>query len=367
MRPAGASGGPGGAQAGPSPSEAAVPGGSQYGTTRTGNRQAGPRVFSGIQPSGDLHIGNYLGAIRGWAEEQDRFDAIYCIVDLHALTVEQDPARFREQTLETARNLMAAGLDPERCTLFVQSHVVEHVALSWLLQCTTSFGELRRMTQFKDKSAGRDSVSVGLFTYPVLQAADILLYGAEKVPIGDDQRQHLELTRDVAMRFNHRYGETFIVPEAVTPKVAARVMDLQNPTAKMSKSAQSPLGTVLMLDPPDAITRKVRRAVTDSIGQVAYDPERQPGVATLLEILAATTNADPKALAGEFSGYGELKNAVAEALVEELRPVRERSRELGRDPGEVLRALRDGAARATELASMTLARARHAMGLLDAG
>jgi len=217
------------------------------------------RVLSGIQPSGQLHVGNYLGAVRNWVADQYAHDAFYCIVDLHALTLDIDPGELRARTYETALDLLAAGLDPERCTLFVQSHVAEHTRMAWLLECTATMGELRRMTQFKDKSAGKDSVRVGLFTYPVLQAADILLYDADRVPVGDDQRQHLELAREVALRFNHRFGPTLVVPEAAIPTTAARVMDLQHPGDKMSKSVNSPLGTVMLLDTPEEIGRKVKK------------------------------------------------------------------------------------------------------------
>ena len=229
------------------------------------------RVLSGIQPSGDLHLGNYLGAIRNWVEGQGDNDAYYCVVDLHALTLDIDPAELRARTYDTALDLLAAGLDPDRCTLFVQSHVVQHSQMAWLLECTATMGELRRMTQFKDKSAGKDSVRVGLFTYPVLQSADILLYDADRVPVGDDQRQHLELARQLALRFNNRFGPTFVVPEAAIPTTAARVMDLQHPENKMSKSVNSPLGTVLLLDEPADIEHKVKRAVTDTDGEVRYD------------------------------------------------------------------------------------------------
>src|SRR5918998_2099730 len=236
------------------------------------------RVLSGIQPTGDIHLGNYLGAIRQWAADQHAYDSFYCVVDLHALTRPQDPYELRAKTRETVLVLIAAGLDPDVCTLFVQSHVTEHTQLTWLLECVASIGELRRMTQFKDKSrGGEESVRVGLFTYPVLQAADILLYDADRVPVGEDQRQHLELCRDLATRFNARYGETFVVPEAAVPAVGARIMDLQNPTAKMSKSVDSPQGTVLVLDDPRDIERKIKRAVTDSGSSVRFDPEHKPG------------------------------------------------------------------------------------------
>src|ERR1700736_284255 len=222
------------------------------------------RVLSGLQPSGDLHLGNYLGAIRNWVADQYVHDAFYCVVDLHALTLDIDPAELRSRTYETALDLLASGLDPDRCTLFVQSHVPEHPRMTWLLECTATMGELNRMTQFKEKSAGRDSVRAALFTYPVLQSADILLYDAERVPVGDDQRQHLELTRELATRFNHRFGPTLVVPEAAIPSMAARVMDLQHPERKMSKSVNSPLGTILLLDDRSEIVRKVRKAVTDT-------------------------------------------------------------------------------------------------------
>ncbi len=255
------------------------------------------RVLSGVQPSGDLHLGNYLGAFRNWVADQHDYDAFFCVVDLHALTPTTTPPCWRQRTLETAHSLLAVGLDPAVCTLFVQSHVPEHPRLTWLLECTATFGELRRMTQFKDKGREQESVRAGLFTYPVLMAADILLYDADRVPVGDDQRQHLELTRDLAIRFNHRYGPTFVVPEAAVPKVAARVMDLQEPTRKMSKSVSSPLGTVLVLDSPEEIDRKVRKAVTDTETEVRYDPVSKPGVSNLLELLAAATGGDPAELA----------------------------------------------------------------------
>ena len=293
------------------------------------------RVLSGLQPSGDLHLGNYLGALRNWVADQDTHDAFYCVVDLHALTLDIDPDDLRSRTAETALDLLAAGLDPERCTLFVQSHVAEHTQMTWLLECTATMGELGRMTQFKEKSAGKDSVRVGLFTYPVLQAADILLYDAERVPVGDDQRQHLELTREVAIRFNHRFGDTLVVPEAAIPAAGARVMDLQHPENKMSKSVNSPLGTILMLDSPDEIRRKVRKAVTDTDGEVRYDPEAKPGLSNLLELLAVSTGRTPTEVAGAYDRYGDLKNDVADALIELLRPVRERREALAADPGAV--------------------------------
>jgi tryptophanyl-tRNA synthetase len=322
------------------------------------------RVFSGVQPSGDLHLGNYLGAFRNWVADQHQFDALFCVVDLHALTLDYDPALLAQRTLETAESLLAVGLDPSVCTLFVQSHVPEHPRLTWLLECTATYGELRRMTQFKEKSGEQDTVRAGLLTYPVLMAADILLYDAERVPVGDDQRQHLELTRDVAARFNNRYGPTFVVPEAAVPKVGARVMDLQEPTRKMSKSVSSPLGTVLVLDSPEEIDRKVRKAVTDTETEVRYDPVAKPGVSNLLELLSASTGGDPAELAARYVNYGQLKADVAESLAEMLRPVRARLAELHAERGYVESVLADGAAKARAIAGPTLDRAMRAVGLL---
>lgn len=320
--------------------------------------------MSGVQPSGDVHLGNYLGAFRTWVSDQHRHEAFFCVVDLHALAQDHDPTVLASKTLETATNLMAVGLDPSVCTLFVQSHVPEHPRLTWLLECTATFGELRRMTQFKEKGGENESVRAGLFTYPVLQAADILLYDADRVPVGEDQRQHLELTRDLAIRFNHRYGETFVVPELAIPEVAARVMDLQEPTRKMSKSLDSPVGTIGVLDPPEDIDRKVRRAVTDAGTSVVYEPLTKPGVSNLLELLSAAAGGDPEELASGYSSYSELKRDVSEALVELLRPVRERHLELAADPGHVEAVLANGAAKASAVAGTTLDRAMRAIGLL---
>jgi tryptophanyl-tRNA synthetase len=325
------------------------------------------RVLSGLQPSGDLHLGNYLGAIRNWVADQYDYDCFYGIVDLHALTLDIDPAELRSRTYETALDLMAAGIDPDRCTLFVQSHVPEHVQLAWLLECTATMGELGRMTQFKEKSAGKDSVRVGLFTYPVLQAADILLYDADRVPVGDDQRQHLELTRELANRFNHRYGPTLVVPEAAIPSMAARVMDLQHPGQKMSKSVNSPLGTILLLDEPADITRKVKKAVTDTDGEVRYDRESKPGLSNLIELLAVATARTPNEVAGSYQRYGDLKGDLAEALIEMLRPVRERRAALAADSGAVTALLASGADKARKVASATYSRAAEAIGLLAPG
>jgi tryptophanyl-tRNA synthetase len=322
------------------------------------------RVLSGIQPSGEVHLGNYLGAIRVWVADQHAADCFFPIVDLHALTIGHDPAQLRDATRRTAMILLAAGIDAELATLFVQSHVPAHAELTWLLECTATMGELRRMTQFKEKAHGQESVRVGLFTYPVLQAADILLYDVDRVPVGDDQRQHLELCRDLAQRFNHHYGETFRVPEASVPKVGARVMDLQDPTAKMSKSASSTQGIVYVLDSPDDIRRKIKRAVTDPGSEVRYDPVHQPGVSNLLEVLAVARATTPAAVADGYHQYGPLKTDAADAVVELLRPVQERYATLAADAAQVDELLAKGAAKADAVASATLARAREAIGLL---
>ncbi len=326
-------------------------------------------MLSGIQPTGDIHLGNYLGALQQWVQDQHEYDSFYCAVDLHAITVQQDPAELQQKTLETMATLVAIGLDPDVCTLFVQSHVSQHSQLAWLLECTVSLGELRRMTQFKDKSeapggGGQDHVSAGLFTYPALMAADILLYDAERVPVGDDQRQHLELTRDIAQRFNSRYGETFVLPQAAIPKVGARVMDLTNPTSKMSKSSESPQGSVGMFDSPKEIARKFARAVTDSLNEVVYDPDERPAVSNLLSILGAATGRDPSAVADEYDQYGSLKSAVAEAVIELLTPIQTRRAELLADKTELGRILGTGADKAAAVASKTLQRSKEAMGFL---
>jgi tryptophanyl-tRNA synthetase len=321
------------------------------------------RIFSGVQPSGTLHLGNYLGAFRQWVAAQDDNDALYCVVDLHALTLEISPAELLSNTLETACGLLAVGLDPEVCTLFVQSHVAEHAELSWLLECTATYGELRRMTQFKEKSAGQESIRAGLLTYPVLMAADILLYETNAVPVGDDQRQHLELCRDLAIRFNARYGETFVIPEAAVPPIGARVMDLQNPERKMSKSSSTPAGLINLEDTPEEITRKIRRAVTDSGVGVDYDPINRPGVANLLDILAAATEGSPKVLADDFENNGALKAATSAALIALLEPIQARLAEFKKDPAEVERLLQKGADKARSIAVPVLSRTRTAVGL----
>ena len=324
------------------------------------------RVLSGIQPTGEIHLGNYIGAIRHWANDQRIHDSFFCVVDLHAITIELDPEHLREKTLEVATILLAAGLDPDVCTLFVQSHVPAHPELSWLLECVASFGELRRMTQFKDKTAkgGEGAARVGLFTYPVLQAADILLYDTNFVPVGSDQRQHLELCRDIAIRFNQRYGETFVIPEAAIPKVGAKVMDLQEPEQKMSKSRSSPQGKVLVLEPPEAMTKKIKRAVTDTETEVRYDPVNKPGVSNLLELLSVATGETPQALADKYTQYGPLKADTAAAIVEFLRPMHERFADLSADRDYVEGVLEKGAEKAEAVASETLRKARDAMGLL---
>ena len=323
-----------------------------------------PRVFSGIKPTGEVHLGNLLGALRHWVDDQHRADSLYCVVDLHALTIPQDPAVLRDTSLTLAQLLLSVGLDPEVCTLFVQSHVAEHTELAWVMECTASFGELSRMTQFKDKSAKAEFVSGGLFTYPALMASDILLYDTDLVPVGDDQRQHLELTRDVAIRFNSRYGDTFVVPEATVPAVGARVMDLQAPTNKMSKSDESPQGTVLLTDPPEVVTRKFKRAVTDTETEVRFDPEAKPGVSNLLTILGACTGRSPEEAAAGYTQYGPLKADTADAVVEVLRPVQARFAELRADPAATAALLAIGADKARSVAGPTLERAREALGLL---
>jgi tryptophanyl-tRNA synthetase len=322
------------------------------------------RVFSGIKPTGPVQLGNLLGALQFWATDQHENDSLFCVVDLHALTVPQDPAELRATSLELAQVLLAVGIDPDESTLFLQSHVHEHAELAWIMECTAAFGELRRMTQFKDKSDGADFVSGGLFTYPALMAADILLYQADRVPVGDDQRQHVELARDLAIRFNSRYGDTFVVPEAAFPKIGARVMDLQHPTRKMSKSIDSPQGTILVLEDLGAVAKKIKRAVTDLDNEVRFDPETKPGVSNLLSILSACTGRDPADLAGSYTQYGPLKTDTAEAVVELLRPIQARHAELAADPAGTAAILAQGAEKARAIAAPTLARAKAALGLL---
>jgi tryptophanyl-tRNA synthetase len=323
------------------------------------------RIFSGIQPTGRKHLGNYIGAIRQYVEGQDRGEAIYCIVDLHAITVPQDPAELREHLYDTTATLIAAGLDPERCILFRQSDVEEHTELCWLLGTVTAWGDLNRMHQFKEKAEQqRELVSAGLFFYPVLQAADVLAYRATEVPVGDDQRQHIELMRDIAERFNARFGAILVVPEGRYPEVGARIMNLQDPETRMSTTYGSEQGTVYILDPADAVRKKVRSAVTDSGTEVRRGPDKA-GIGNLVEILSVVRGAAPEQVEGEFegSGYGDFKSAVAEALVAYLAPVRERYAELRPDEAGLEATLAAGAEKARAIASRTLADVREAMGI----
>jgi tryptophanyl-tRNA synthetase len=325
-------------------------------------------VLSGIQPTADsFHLGNYLGALRQWVSLQDDHDAFYCVVDLHAITVEQDPAVLRRRTLASAAQLLALGVDPARSTLFVQSHVPEHAQLGWVLQCLTGFGEASRMTQFKDKSQrqGTASTTVGLFTYPVLQAADILLYQAQQVPVGEDQRQHLELTRDLATRFNSRFGETFTLPEAYIPQGTAKVLDLQTPEKQMSKSLPG-AGCLSLLDAATVSAKKIRSAVTDTGREVVADPVAKPGVTNLLTIHSALSGQSIAALEERFAGrgYGDLKKEVAEVVTDALAPIQQRTAELLGDPAELQRILATGAARAREVAAPTLATVYDRVGFL---
>lgn len=336
-----------------------------------------PRVFSGIQPSGDLHLGNYLGALINWVGMQDTHDCTYCIVDMHAITVEHDPAELRQRTIELATNLLAVGIDPERHTLFLQSHLGDvHGEATWLLNCVTGFGELRKQPQFKEKAdrieAGdlQSQLSVGLFDYPVLQTADIILYDADEVPVGEDQRHHVELARNITQRFNFRFcpedDPLFVLPTAVHPQAAARVMDLQEPTNRMSKSAASPKGVVGVLDAPKQIAKKIRSAVTDSGSLVRHDPDGKAGISNLLELYSAATGTTIEAAEREFEGaqYGTFKTAVAEAVVEMLRPFQERHAELAADLGEVTRVLEDGGDRARAISAPKLVKAKDAVGFL---
>jgi len=327
-----------------------------------------PRVFSGIQPTGRKTLGNYSGGFRQYVQTQEQGDGFFCIVDLHSITVDYDPAELKRSTLDLAAMLFAAGLDAERSTVFCQSHVTAHAEAAWLLAAVTSYGQLGRMTQFKDKSEGREFVSAGLFTYPVLMAGDILLYQTDLVPIGDDQRQHLELARDVAERFNFRYGETFRVPGGVFPEIGGRIMDLQEPTNKMSTSTSSEQGAVYVGDPPDAIRKKFKSAVTDSEREVRYDPQEKPGVSNLLEIMSVATGEAIDALERRFegSGYGDLKEAVGESVVTLLTPIRERFEALRADERELQRLLGVGAEKARRASEPTLELMYDRMGFVRA-
>jgi tryptophanyl-tRNA synthetase len=326
-------------------------------------------VFSGIQPtSGSLHLGNALGAVIHWVELQDDFETYFCIVDLHAITVAQDPGALRQGTLVTAAQYLAMGIDPARSTIFVQSHVSAHAELAWVLGCFTGFGQASRMTQFKDKSArqGLESTTVGLFTYPVLMAADVLLYDSDLVPVGEDQRQHLELTRDVAQRFNGRFPDTFVVPELLIPNVTAKIHDLQDPSAKMSKSAATDAGLINLLDDPVLSAKKIRSAVTDSEREIRYDPDAKPGVSNLLGIQCAVTGVDIDTLVARYAGhgYGDLKKDTAEAVVEFATPIKARVDELLADPAELESVLATGAARAADVAAKTVERVCDRLGVL---
>jgi tryptophanyl-tRNA synthetase len=330
-----------------------------------------PRVLSGIQPTADsFHLGNYLGALRQWVALQDSYDAFYCVVDLHAITVPQDPVVLRRRTRIAAAQLFGAGLDPDRAAVFVQSHVPEHAELAWVLSCLTGFGEASRMVQFKDKSAkaGADAASVGLFTYPILQAADILIYQTDQVPVGEDQRQHLELTRDLAQRFNHRFGQTFVIPRPYILASVAKIADLQDPAIKMSKSASSPQGIVDVLEDPASIRRKISRAVTDTGTEIRADEEAKPGVTNLLRIYSALTDESVPSLEQRYAGagYGTLKKDLAEVVVSALAPIRERTEKMLADEPHLDRLLAHGAARARQVASQTMATVRDRVGFLPA-
>jgi tryptophanyl-tRNA synthetase len=327
------------------------------------------RVLSGIQPTSDsFHLGNYLGAVKQWVELQDGHDAFYCIVDLHALTVETDPALMRKRTLVSAAQLLALGISPEKSTLFVQSQVPEHNQLAWIMECITGFGEASRMTQFKDRTAkgGSDSTKVGVFTYPMLMAADILLYQADLVPVGEDQRQHIELTRDLADRFNSRYGATFNIPSGFILKQGAKIYDLQNPTAKMSKSADSASGLIEILDTPEVNAKKIKSAVTDAGREINFDEKEKPGVSNLLTIHSALSGQSISELENHFAGkgYGDLKGEVADVVVEYLKPIREKTLELLADESHLLKMLSTGAAKAREVASTTLSKTYSKLGLV---
>jgi tryptophanyl-tRNA synthetase len=330
---------------------------------------ARPRVLSGIQPTADsFHLGNYLGALRQWVAMQDTHDAFYCVVDLHAITMAHDPALLRRRTRVAAAQLFSIGIDPERSTLFVQSHVPEHAELAWVLGCITGFGEASRMTQFKDKSAkeGTSAASIGLFTYPILQAADILLYQADQVPVGEDQRQHLELTRTLAQRFNHRFGETFVAPEAYIPKATAKITDLQEPTAKMSKSSSSPQGILDLLDEPGPLRKKVMRAVTDTGSEIIADEANKPGVTNLLRIYSALAGTSIPDLERRYEGqgYGALKKDLAQVVRDTFTPIRERTEKLLADEERLDRLLAHGAESARQVARRTMEAVRDRVGFL---
>lgn len=328
------------------------------------HRMSMTRVLSGIKPTSRATLGNYVGALRNWAEDQHEGESLFFLADLHALTVDNDPEELRSLTLELANTLLAVGIDPEVSTIFVQSQIPEHTELGWILECMARFGELRRMTQFKDKGGENESVSAGLFTYPCLMASDILLYDIDEVPVGDDQVQHLELTRDLAIRFNSKFGKTFVVPKTTTPKLGARLRDLQEPTRKMSKTASEDSGTIWLADPPQVIEKKIKRAVTDNDASVRYDPDNKPGVSNLLDLLSIATGESPVELAGNYTQYGTLKADTAAAIIDMLAPVQDRFFELQDDPSFTLGVLGAGAEHAREIASRTLDRAKTNLGLL---
>jgi tryptophanyl-tRNA synthetase len=329
------------------------------------NHQAKKRVFSGIQPSGNLHIGNYLGAIKNWVAEQDKYDNVFCIVDLHALTVPQDPEELYRKTREVALLYLASGIDLEHCAIFAQSHIAAHSELTWLLNCVTPIGWLERMTQYKDKSTKQESVSTGLLDYPVLMAADIILYDTHYVPVGEDQKQHLEITRDIVQRFNSLYGETFVMPEVLIPKAGARVKGMDDPTAKMSKSSDKQGHALHLLDPPDVLRKSIMRATTDSLNKIAFDPDNQPGVTNLLTIHQALTGQSEAEIVAEFEGkgYGALKKRLVELVIATLEPVQQRYHDMAKDPAYVEQILKEGADRVRPLAEHRLYVAQKNMGL----
>jgi tryptophanyl-tRNA synthetase len=329
------------------------------------NNTSKKRVFSGVQPSGNLHIGNYLGAIKNWAAEQHKYHNVFCIVDLHALTVPQDPAELYQKSREVALLYLACGLDLEHCAIFIQSHIPAHSELTWLLNCITPLGWLERMTQYKDKAAKQESVGTGLIDYPVLMAADILLYDSHYVPVGEDQKQHVELTRDIAIRFNNLYGETFVVPEVLIPKAGARIKGLDDPTTKMSKSSPTQGHALRLLDPPDVLRKSIMRATTDSLNRIAFDPENQPGVTNLLTIYQAITGQSQADVLTEFTGkgYGHLKKHVAEAVIAALQPVQARYFDMAKDPGYIEQILKEGADRVRPIAENRLYVAQRHLGL----
>ncbi len=328
------------------------------------NQSPKKRVFSGIQPSGNLTIGNYLGAIKNWVAEQDKYDNVFCVVDLHALTVPQDPKELYQKTREVALLYLACGIDLEHCAIFIQSHITAHAELTWLLNCVTPMGWLERMTQFKDKSAKQESISTGLLDYPVLMAADIILYDTHYVPVGEDQKQHLELTRDIVQRFNSLYGETFVLPEVLIPKAGARVKGLDDPTAKMSKSSDKQGHALHLLDPPNVLKKSIMRATTDSENRIAFNPE-QPGVLNLLTIYQAITGQSEEAILAEFEGqgYGTLKKRVAEAVIATLEPIQAKYNDMAADPAYIEEILHDGAERVRPIAEHRLRAAQERLGI----